>query len=124
MNTDTPVSTRKGQAFELMACHYLQQQGLSLVARNYRSRHGELDLIMNDGDSLVFVEVRYRRSTRFGSGAESVDRHKQARLIATAAHYLQNCGSRATQAARFDVISFGPQQGTNNILWIKDAFQA
>ena len=83
------VCNNKGQAYETKACLYLQQRGLTLLQRNYRSRHGEIDLIMQEADSLVFVEVRYRRSNRFGSGAESVSYHKQARLIATAAHYLQ-----------------------------------
>ena len=63
-------------------------QGLSLLTRNFRSRLGEIDLIMDDGQSLVFVEVRYRRGNAFGSGAESVNRRKQARITACAQHYL------------------------------------
>ena len=118
----------KGQAYELKACHYLQQHGLKLQQRNYRCRYGEIDLIMQEADRLVFIEVRYRRNSRFGNGAESVDHRKQARLIATASHYLQAQQSSTTQAARFDVISIGPQAATNQdtdaILWIKDAFQA
>mgnify|MGYP000241533353 CR=1 FL=1 len=126
--TISTSSSSTGQAYELKACHYLQQHGLKLQQRNYRCRHGEIDLIMQEADSLVCVEVRYRRRSHFGDGAESVDRHKQARLIATAAHYLQAMKGSTTQAARFDVISIGPQQATNqdtnDILWIKDAFQA
>ena len=124
MNSDTSVCNNKGQSYESMACHYLQHQGLKLLDRNYRSRQGELDLIMLDGDCMVFVEVRYRSNPHFGSGAESIDSRKQARLVATAARYLQGLQRSTTQAARFDVISIGPQQGTNEILWIKDAFQA
>jgi len=128
MTSASPVDKNKGQVFELKACRYLQQQGLTLLQRNYHSRLGEIDLIMKDANTLVFIEVRYRRSNRFGSGAESVNYRKQTRLIATAAHYLQNQQGSATQAARFDVISIGPQQGlkpgADEILWIKDAFQA
>lgn len=113
-----------------MACLYLQKNGLKLVQRNYHCRQGEIDLIMLDAHYLVFIEVRYRRSLRFGSGAESIDRRKQARLIATASHYLQRQQSNNTQAARFDVISIGPEsasiqaQQDAHIAWIKDAFQA
>jgi len=128
MTSTTAIGNKKGQTFELKACHYLQQRGLKLLQRNYRSRYGEIDLIMQEADSLVFIEVRYRRSNRFGSGAESVNQHKQDRLIATAAHYLQNQRCSMTHASRFDVISIGPQQGIDQgaeeILWIKDAFQA
>ena len=126
--TSAPVSNNKGQVFEQMACRYLQQQGLELVESNYRSRKGEIDLIMLDDHCLVFVEVRYRATNRYGSGAETVNRRKQERLIATANHYLQGKHHGATQAARFDVISIGPQQGTDqgtdSMLWIKNAFQA
>jgi putative endonuclease len=125
--TDDTVAN-KGLAYEQQACHYLQQHGLTLCQRNYRCRFGEIDLIMREASSLVFIEVRYRRSHRFGSGAESVDRRKQMRLIATAAHYLQGQQSSTTQATRFDVISMRPSQqkpqGDIDITWIKDAFQA
>lgn len=130
MSHSPPVASNRGQAFEHKACLYLQQHGLKLLQRNYRSRLGEIDLIMMDGEYLVFIEVRYRRSHRFGTGAESVDRRKQGRLISTANHYLQRQRCSNTQAARFDVISISPQPTTtmdsqaDHILWIKDAFQA
>lgn len=121
----TPSASHvKGRDYESMACDYLQQQGLRLIERNYRSRQGEIDLIMMDGDYLVFVEVRYRSSPRFGNGAETIDQRKQFRLIATAARYLQERRRSTSQAARFDVISIGPQQNTSTIHWIKDAIQA
>jgi len=78
-----------GNRAEATACDYLQRQGLKLVERNYLCKRGEIDLIMRDGQDTVFVEVRYRRSDRFGSSAESVDWRKQAKLLATAEHYLQ-----------------------------------
>lgn len=124
MNSYPSVSHIKGRDFEFVACEYLQQQGLKLIDRNYRTRQGEIDLIMLDGDYLVFVEVRYRSNPRFGSGAESIDQRKQSRLLAAAARYLQDLRRSTTQAARFDVVSITPQQDINAIHWIKDAFQA
>lgn len=114
----TPALT-KGQETEEQACRYLQQQGLQLIERNYRCRQGEIDLIMKHHQSTVFVEVRYRSNPNFGSSAESVDYRKQSKLIATAAHYLQQHHTLAQQPARFDVIAIAP--GT--LEWIRDAFQ-
>ena len=111
-----------GKDAEARACCYLQAQGLQLVQRNYHSRRGEIDLIMRDKDSLVFIEVRYRRQSRFGSAAESVNRHKQSKLIACANHYIQTYPERARQACRFDVVSIDGNM--NNIDWIKNAFDA
>jgi putative endonuclease len=106
-----------GSEKEQVGCRYLEDRGLRLVERNYRCRHGELDLVMRDGATLVFVEVRFRRSTRFGGAAESVDGHKQQRLTAAAGHYLQRHPSPL--ACRFDVLAIG---AGDHIDWIKDAF--
>ncbi len=111
-----------GKDAEARACGYLQAQGLQLVQRNYHSRRGEIDLIMQDKDSLVFIEVRYRRQSRFGSAAESVNRHKQSKLIACASHYIQTNPELARQACRFDVVSIDGNM--NSIDWIKNAFDA
>lgn len=112
----------KGQEEELHACRYLQAQGLQLRERNYRCRHGEIDLIMDDGDSVVFVEVRYRGHRAYASGAESVDRRKQMKLTAAAAHYLQHHREAARRPARFDVIALAPGAGEHALDWIKNAF--
>ena len=77
-----------GALAEQHAARYLQQQGLKPVAQNYRSRFGEIDLIMQDGATLVFVEVRLRRSANFGGAAASIDARKQQRIIRTAQQYL------------------------------------
>lgn len=106
-----------GEAKEQAACRYLEGQGLYLVARHHRCRHGEIDLIMRDADTLVFVEVRYRRSQRFGGAAQSVDIHKQRRLTAAAGHYLQRHPS--TLPCRFDVLAIG---ANDRIDWIRHAF--
>lgn len=126
-NTLGTAGTAIGQAAEDLACRYLQGQGLHLIERNYRCKRGEIDLVMRDTSSVVFVEVRYRRNRRFGSGAESVDRHKQAKLTATALHYLQSNKAAAKSPARFDVVSVsvqGKSGDTAAIEWIKNAFDA
>lgn len=118
--TKTPRQQR-GSNYETLACAYLQQQGLRLITRNYHCRRGEIDLIMRDRDKLVFVEVRYRRQSRFGSAAESVNIHKQRRLIATAEHYLLLHGKNDL-SARFDVIAIDGEQPNHRLNWIQNAF--
>jgi putative endonuclease len=113
-----------GRDAEQAACDYLRQQGLALVTANYRCARGEIDLIMRHRDTTVFVEVRLRRSSRFGSGAESVDRRKQDKLLAAAAHYLQQHPRAARGACRFDVVAFSTDNGRQRLDWIADAFQA
>lgn len=110
-----------GQEMEKLAGDYLQQQGLTTLTRNYHCRYGEIDLIMQDGNTLVFVEVRYRRNSRYGSALESVDIRKQQRLITTANHYLQKT-KLSSHACRFDVIAIHMTTAPE-ITWIKDAFQ-
>ncbi|MGD2136847.1 MAG: YraN family protein [Gammaproteobacteria bacterium] len=112
----------RGRDAETRALHFLQARGLRCVTRNYRCRRGEIDLVMQDADSLVFVEVRYRRQSRFGSAAESVDRRKQSKLVTCAQHYLQGSPETARQACRFDVVSVsGPGFAVE---WIRNAFGA
>ncbi len=110
---------RSGQRAEEHARRFLETQGLTLVASNYRSRWGEIDLIMRDGPELVFVEVRYRSHPHYGGALASIDRRKQARLIQTANRYLQSSAHRG--AARFDVVAL---DGRFNIQWIPNAFDA
>lgn len=107
----------RGTSAENQALDYLQQQGLCLVTRNYSCRCGEIDLIMRDSGALVFVEVRYRKSTRFGLPEETVDSRKQRKLILTAQRYLQS--ARIDAACRFDVIAISEK---TPIKWIKNAF--
>ena len=113
-----------GKDAEARACDYLLAQGLSLLTRNFHSRHGEIDLIMDDGRSLVFIEVRYRRGSAFGSGAESVDRRKQARITACAQYYLQRNPAASQRPCRFDVVAISGAGQRRNIQWIRDAFPA
>lgn len=100
---------------------HLQGQGLQLLERNFRSRGGEIDLIMRQANTLVFVEVRYRQSCHYGSPLETVTAAKQRRLSTAAALYLQQ--RNLNLPCRFDVVGIsGAQQET--IEWIQDAFQS
>jgi putative endonuclease len=92
-----------GRQAEDRALVYLQQQGLVCVTRNYACRYGEIDLVMNDGTLLVFVEVRLRKNLNFGGAAASVDNAKQRRLWRTAEHYLMRY--RTLPACRFDLVA-------------------
>lgn len=113
-----------GRNAESAACRFLLSQGFRLLTRNFRSRHGEIDLIMDDAGQLVFVEVRYRRGAAFGTGAESVDRRKQSRITACAQHYLQQHPEAAQLPCRFDVVALTGTRENSDIQWIRDAFTA
>lgn len=110
-----------GKQAEDAALDYLQRQGLTLITRNYRCRRGEVDLIMEQGRTLVFVEVRYRASSRFGSALESVDARKQTRLLHAAQHYLSTM--RLNRPTRLDVVALMPEGGAVQIKWVQDAFR-
>lgn len=126
MVTAHNARAERGQRAEAGACDYLQRQGLRLVERNYRCARGEIDLIMRDQETLVFVEVRYRASQRFGGAAASVDTRKQARLVAAALHYLQQHPAAGRRACRFDVMASVPGEGDVAVEyeWIRSAFEA
>jgi len=118
---DKSLAGATGNAAEQIARQYLESQGLVLRERNYRCRRGEIDLIMQAGNQVVFVEVRYRKSRRYGSAAESVTAAKQARIVSAANHYLQRLAGEC--ACRFDVVAISGNLG-EQIDWIPDAFQA
>ncbi len=111
-----------GQMAEDIAYHYLTQQGLKLRTRNYLCRVGEIDLIMQDKNSLVFVEVRYRRNQNFGTSSETITVFKQKKLLRTANFYLQQTKLFEKIPCRFDVIAISKNLEPANIEWIKNAF--
>jgi len=117
------LSKAIGEQAEQFAHDYLVQHGLRCLTRNFSCRSGEIDLIMQDNATVVFVEVRYRQSNRFGSALESVNFQKQQKLIKTAHYYLQSSPS-SNSACRFDVIGLSPNDQQFDIDWIKDAFSA
>jgi len=114
------VKASDGQAAEHLAAAWLERRGLRILARNYRCRTGEIDLIAQDGDTLVFVEVRLRRSAAFGGAAASVHGAKQRRLLSAARHYLMD---RGEQPCRFDVVVLDALDEAR-IEWLRDAFGA
>jgi len=109
-----------GRDAEQRAEEWLSRSGLQLVKRNYRCRGGEIDLIMRDGEHLVFVEVRYRRNDTFGGALASVDARKRQRLVFAASHYLQR--HPWSGPCRFDVVGFCEQRRAPD--WIRHAFDA
>lgn len=123
---DTPVRRspmqRRGDGHEDAALRLLEAQGLVLLARNLWTRMGEIDLVMRDGDTLVFIEVRARARTRYGGAAASIGRDKQARLARAAAQWLPELARRhwggLPPAARFDAVVFDAGQPQ----WLRDAF--
>lgn len=113
---------RIGDHAESLACRYLKHRGLSLLRRNFRCPRGEIDLVMQDGDSLVFVEVRYRNHTHFGRAAETVSRTKQTRIIHCARYYMK-LNHSWNAAARFDVVAIDGGAHDLRIEWFTDAFR-
>ncbi|TRX76274.1 YraN family protein [Pseudomonas mangiferae] len=117
---------QSGQAAEALARDHLERQGLRLLAQNWRSRLGELDLVMLAGDTVVFVEVRYRRHAAWGGALESVDARKRAKLATAAQQFLQKETRWARHPCRFDVVAISPGDGRSSprLDWIQNAFDA
>ncbi len=117
-----PFSSRltKGQVCEQLACDYLKKNGLRLIDKNFHSRYGEIDLIMQHEDTLAFIEVRYRKNQNYGGAKESVTPGKQKKIQKTALVYMQKKGREYN--ARFDVIAISGENNNLNIEWIKNAF--
>ncbi len=95
-----------GTEYEMIAAKHLEKLGYEILARNYRCRAGEIDLIARHGGYLVFVEVKYRADARSGYGAEAVDHRKQERIVRVARWYLMEKHIPESQPCRFDVVSF------------------
>lgn len=118
-----PDRARRGALCEDRALRELGRAGLQLLARNVRYRFGEIDLVMRERDMLVFVEVRLRSARGFGDAGDSVDAHKQRRLIRAASAYLAANPGLAALPCRFDVVGFVDAQDNSPMEWIKDAFR-
>ena len=116
------TSRQSGAQWEKTAESFLRSQGLKLLQRNFSSRFGEIDLIMEDEETVVFIEVKYRAQNQHGSGADAVTFQKQARISRTAAWFLAKNPHKAEQFCRFDVVSIDPLKTDQRINWIKGAF--
>lgn len=107
-----------GDKAEEFALTHLKKHQLTLVQQNYRCKVGEIDLVMKDGDTLVFVEVRYRKNAQYGSALDSVNLSKQGKITKAAQYFLQKKHYPSDQNARFDVVGITG----NETQWIKNAF--
>lgn len=112
------LSQTIGNRAEKAAEDYLIAAGLITITRNYRCKQGEIDLIMREGNQLVFVEVRYRKNAIYGSALETVNYSKRKKIIAATQHYL--LANSVSNAIRFDVVGITG----DDIQWIPSAFQS
>ena len=108
----------RGAEAEALAAAYLEKQGLTIVARNYRCRLGEIDLVARDGATTVFIEVRKRRSAAFGGAAASITAAKRMKLMKAARHYISRLQS--LPQCRFDALLIEGEPP--RIEWIRNAF--
>ena len=117
-----PGTRSVGRQAEQLAFDHLLAQNLLPVARNFHCRGGEIDLIMIDSDCLTFIEVRCRRSVSFTPASHTVDRHKQRKILRTAAMFVARNHRFTNHTMRFDVVAI---EGLENpaVHWIKDAFR-
>ena len=113
-----------GAVFEQRALVTLEHAGMRMLSRNYLTRRGELDLVMREADTIVFVEVRYRRSATHGDAATSVTAVKRERLILAAQHWLSAHPEHAQRTCRFDVISYDGPATAARETWLRNAFDA
>ena len=121
----------RGKDAENNAFKFLSQQGLKHQARNYHCRHGEIDIIMLDRSTLVFIEVRARQYKAWGGASASVDTRKQRKILKTAQHFLSTHPRFQDAACRFDVVAYEGcftatdtgKAGDSSPVWYKDAFR-
>lgn len=120
----TDISTQaSGAAAEALARSHLERQGLRLLAQNWSCKRGELDLVMLDAGTVVFVEVRYRRHSAWGGAAASVDARKREKLSLAAQYFLQQESRWAKYPCRFDVIAItADSKNPAHLDWIQNAF--
>ena len=110
---------KTGSEYESRAAGYLDEKGVAILCRNFRSKSGEIDLIGRDDGYLVFFEVKYRGGSSAGSASEAVNRNKQKRICRAADYYLMINGVPLDSPIRFDVVAIDG----NEISWIRNAFQ-
>jgi len=117
-------TVRQGRRWERFAETWLHRQGLKTMARNFHCRLGEIDLVMADGERIVFVEVRFRGHGSRGSGPQSVTFDKQLRVSRAAGIFLNRHPRLADRPCRFDVIALDGDLATPRLRWIRNAFHS
>jgi len=115
---------RKGLHYESLAKDHLQKQGLKLLQQNFHSRFGEIDLVMLEGDTVCFIEVKFRKSQDFGGAANAIPYSKKQKIIKTALIFMSENQKLANRAMRFDALILQQIDQDININWIKNAFYA
>lgn len=118
----TLSSRQRGNEAEKLAERRLKRKGLKTLARNWHCRHGELDLVMEQGRAVVFIEVRQRTSDNYGGAVASVTAAKQQRLYKAASAFLASRPALAERDCRFDVVAFSGNGNTADMQWIQNAF--
>lgn len=113
-----------GGRWEQVAESFLHKKGLKTISRNFNGRLGEIDLVMLDGNTLVFTEVRYRGNNSHGGAGASVTPLKQRRITWAAKRFLQGEKRHARRPCRFDVVTVGRNEGRTLLNWIRGAFEA
>jgi putative endonuclease len=121
--TKKPSTRETGNLTENFAANYLVKKGLVLQDKNSYSRLGEIDIIMKEGETFVFIEVKYRSSELFGGAISAISEQKQHKIRKTAAFYLQQCGlNEYNTSCRFDVVALQGNINNLDITWLKNAF--
>jgi len=121
MQTNAQIT---GKSSEQIALCHLSQQGVQLITKNYRCKLGEIDLIMRDKINLLFIEVRSKRASEYGSGAATITKNKQRKLILTASYFLMHHPQLQALPARFDVVDIFLEEKSHKLQWIPAAFTA
>jgi len=117
------TSTDKGKITEQFAEDFLVNQGLVLVDKNYHCRQGEVDLILLEGDTYVFVEVKYRKNTTFGGAIAAISASKQKKIKHCVTFYLHQAGlNEYNTSCRVDVIALEGNINQPKVTWLKNAF--
>lgn len=114
------TSNNTGKQAEKIACRFLKKQSLQLIHKNYYCRYGEIDLIMKDNDTLVFIEVRYRHSNSYGNAIDTIDARKLSKIKKTIDHYLMT-NKLGYFPCRIDVIGLQGNLQSPDIQWIRNA---
>jgi putative endonuclease len=115
---------QRGTQSEQLAADFLQARGLKVLARNFRCKTGELDLVCLDHEVLAIIEVRQRGSQKFGGALQSVTWCKQRKIIRTTRYLLQRQAVWQGRVVRFDVVAVEGPPGAHRLVWVKDAFRA
>lgn len=123
MNSNSASATSIGKQAEVVAKTYLLEEGLTFLTENFHNRRGEIDLIMQEQQTLVFVEVKYRKSPHYGGAISAISCAKQEKIKQCAAFYLQKSGlNEYNTPCRFDAVLIDGSINTPKISWLKNAF--